>query len=149
MLALDEAELHANKPAVRVMASDVDEVVLAQAEAGRYKEGVLAALASQRREAYFKAEDGHWVAGRRLKESIVFRRHNLFVDPPPAELDLVLCRNVMIYFSRALQQKLLRGFHAALRPGGYFVTGKTETVLGPIRSLWKPVSARARVFQKV
>jgi chemotaxis methyl-accepting protein methylase len=148
MLALEAASAVRPKPTVRILASDLDEVILARASAGRYPEASLANLSPQRRSAYFQADGGQWVAGPRLKECIVFRRHNLFDDPPPPELDLVLCRNVMIYFSRDLQQKLLRGFHAALRHGGYFLTGKTETVLGPVRTLWKPVSAKARAFQK-
>jgi chemotaxis protein methyltransferase CheR len=136
------------KPAVRILASDLDEAVLAKAQAGRYSAASVAGLSPQRLGAHFSADGSSWAVRPGLRESIVFRKHNLFADPPPPELDLVLCRNVMIYFSRDLQQKLLRGFHAALRPGGFFVTGKTETVLGPVRSLWKPVSARARVFQK-
>lgn len=149
MLALEAAATVRPKPAVRIVASDLDDVILAKAQAGRYPEASLAAVSPLRRSAYFQADGGQWSVGPRLREAIVFRRHNLFDDPPPPELDLVLCRNVMIYFSRDLQQKLLRGFHAALRPGGYFLTGKTETVLGPVRSLWKPMSARARAFQKV
>ena len=148
MLALEAAALVRPKPVVRVMASDLDELILAKAVAGRYPEASLASVSPARRSAYFQADGAQWAVGQRLRDAIVFRRHNLFDDPPPPDLDLILCRNVMIYFSRDLQQKLLRGFHAALRPGGYFVTGKTETVLGPVRSLWKPVSARARAFQK-
>jgi chemotaxis protein methyltransferase CheR len=148
ILALEAAAQQRPKPAVRILASDLDELILAKAKEGRYPEQALAALSPQRRSENFVADGAAWSAQPRLRDCIVFRRHNLFADPPPPELDLVLCRNVMIYFSRDLQQKLLRGFHAALRPGGYFVTGKTETVLGPVRSLWKPISARARVFQK-
>jgi chemotaxis protein methyltransferase CheR len=149
ILAQEAAVQLRPKPAVRILASDLDEAILAKAKEGRYPEQSLAALSLQRRNENFSADGAAWSVLPKLRESIVFRRHNLFADPPPPELDLVLCRNVMIYFSRDLQQKLLRGFHAALRPGGYFVTGKTETVLGPVRSLWKPVSARARVFQKI
>jgi len=148
ILALEAAAKQRPRLSVRIMASDLDEVILARAQAGRYPEASLVALSAERRREYFAADGTQWSALPRLRDCIVFRRHNLFADPPPPELDLILCRNVMIYFSRDLQQKLLRGFHAALRPGAYFMTGKTETVLGPVRSLWKPVSARARVFQK-
>jgi chemotaxis protein methyltransferase CheR len=64
-------------------------------------------------------------------------------------MDLVLCRNVMIYFSRDLQQRLLESFHSALRPGGYMLPGKTETILGPARQAYNCVSARARAFQRL
>ena len=148
MLAIEAAAKLPGKPSVRIVASDLDEAILARAQEGRYTELSLGGVSAQRRKAYFVADGSAWSVGPALRETIVFRRHNLFADPPPSGLDLVLCRNVMIYFSRELQQKLLRGFHAALRPGGFFVTGKTETVLGPVRSLWKPVSARARVFQR-
>lgn len=148
MLALEAAAAVRPKPAVHIVASDLDAVILAKAQEGRYPEASLAAVSGARRAAYFQADGAQWAVGPKLRECIVFRRHNLFDDPPPSGLDLVLCRNVMIYFSRDLQQKLLRGFHAALRPGGFFMTGKTETVLGPVRSIWKPVSARARAFQK-
>jgi chemotaxis protein methyltransferase CheR len=148
ILALEAAAKLRPKPSVRIVASDLDEVILARAQAGRYPEASLVALSDAQRRDYFVADGAQWSVVPGLRECIVFRKHNLFADPPPPELDLILCRNVMIYFSRDLQQKLLRGFHAALKPGAYFMTGKTETVLGPVRSLWKPVSARARVFQK-
>jgi chemotaxis methyl-accepting protein methylase len=149
MLAVAAAAACKPAPAVRILASDLDEAILAKAKAGRYPAEALKALSPAQLRDHFTAEpDGDYTASAALKKLVVFRRHNLFAQPPPPALSLVLCRNVMIYFSRDLQQKLLRGYHEALIPGGCFVTGKTETVLGPVRSLWKSASTRSRVFQK-
>lgn len=136
-------------PPLRLMASDLDEAVLARAREGRYPKAAVARLPAGLREQYFAAEGDEVRAGEALRAAVVWRQHNLFADAPPSPLDMVLCRNVMIYFSRELQQRLLQAFHKALRPGGIFVTGKTETVLGPARQLFRCVSPRTRVFQKV
>jgi chemotaxis protein methyltransferase CheR len=148
LLFLKAAQKQAKGVRIRILASDIDEGVLARAKEGRYPAEALRLVPEPlRRDAF--AEDGPgWRAAPWLRKAVAFRRLDLFSSPPPPGLDLVLCRNVMIYFSRDLQQRLLRAFHQALRPGGYFATGKTETVLGPARGGFQCTSARARIFQR-
>ncbi len=120
ILALEAAAKLRPRPSVRIVASDLDEVILARAQAGRYPEASLVALSAAQRRDYFVADGASWSVAPSLRECIVFRKHNLFADPPPPELDLILCRNVMIYFSRDLQQKLLRGFPCRAQARGLF-----------------------------
>ena len=133
---------------VRVLASDIDEVILARAREGRYPAEALRLVPEALRRDAFVPDAAGWRVAPALREAVAFRSLDLFSSPPPPDLDLVLCRNVMIYFSRDLQQRLLRAFHQALRPGGYFATGKTETVLGPVRGAFTCTSATARIFQR-
>lgn len=148
MLAIQAAKAQGRGVQVRVLASDLDPLVLEKARAGRYPEASFRLMPPELRQAWFEPDGVQWRANEVLRRTVSFRILDLFSTPLPPHLDLLLCRNVMIYFSRDLQQRLLRAFHQALRPGGIFVTGKTETVLGPARTSFRCVSARARIFQR-
>lgn len=133
---------------VRVLASDIDPAVLERAREGRYSGEALRLVPADLRQAGFVPDGEQWKVAPAVRQAVAFRSLDFFSSPPPQQLDLVLCRNVMIYFSRDLQQRLLWSFHQALRPGGIFATGKTETVLGPARGGFHCVSARARIFRR-
>lgn len=148
MLALEAAERQGRGVAVRVLASDLDPAVLEKARGGLYPEAAFAHVPEPRRGRWTRAEGGGRRVSPELRKAVCFRVLDLFSSPPPPGLDLLLCRNVMIYFSRDLQQRLLRAYHQALRPGGIFVTGKTETVLGPARAAFHCLSARSRIFER-
>ncbi|HTB33627.1 MAG TPA: protein-glutamate O-methyltransferase CheR [bacterium] len=148
LMFLKAAQKQAKGVRVRILASDIDEAVLARAKEGRYPAEALRLVPGAHRRDAFLEDGAHSRVAPWLRKAVAFRRLDLFSSPPPPALDLVLCRNVMIYFSRDLQQRLLRAFHQALRPGGYFATGKTETVLGPARGGFQCTSARARIFQR-
>jgi chemotaxis methyl-accepting protein methylase len=148
MLATQAADAQGRGVKVRILASDLDPVVLERAKSGVYPEAALHLMPPAMRRDWFEASGANWRVNERLRKTVAFRILDLFSSPPPPNLDLLLCRNVMIYFSRDLQQRLLRAFHQALRPGGMFITGKTETVLGPVRTSFRSVSARARIFQR-
>lgn len=134
-----------------IMATDIDDASLEKARRGRYDHEALEKARSGlgRQSRWFRDEGEEAAVVDSLRQRLRFEKHNLFADPPPSSVDLVLCRNVMIYFSRDLQQRLLESFHAALRNGGYLLPGKTETILGPVRQLYSCVSARERVFQRL
>lgn len=149
MLALAAVRAQGKGVQVRVLASDLDPVVLARAKEGLYPAAALAHVPEALRRMWFKAEGEGYRVGEELRKAVAFRVLDLFSSPPPSSIDLLLCRNVMIYFSRDLQQKLLRSYRQALRNGGIFITGKTETVLGPARSLFHCLSARSRIFERV
>jgi chemotaxis protein methyltransferase CheR len=148
MLALEAAEAQAKGVQVRVMASDLDPLILERAKTGRYPDAAFAHVPLPLLRRWFVAGGEHHQVGPSLRQAVSFRILDLFSTPPPPNLDLLLCRNVMIYFSRELQQKLLRSYHQALRPGGIFITGKTETVLGPARAVFNCLSARSRIFER-
>lgn len=133
---------------VSILGTDIDEDSLARAAAGVYPESRLAELPPALAEKYFTRRGQEWVLRRRLKGLVRFHRHDLLADPAPADLDLVVCRNVLIYLSREEQERILDRFAEGLRPGGYLVLGKTETLLGRRRRDFTPLFPQERIYQK-
>lgn len=111
-----------------ILATDLDERALATARAGIYAERQLANAPATIKARYFTPDNGSWAVASRLKQRIEFRRHNLLQDEFPSGLDLVVCRNVVIYFTREAKEKLFSQFAMALRPGGIFFVGSTESI---------------------
>ena len=83
------------------------------------------------------------------RERVRFRTHDLISDEPPRDQQLIGCRNVISYFDREIQEVLFQRFYDSLAPGGFLVLGKVETLLGPARSLLRPVSNRERIFRRM
>jgi chemotaxis protein methyltransferase CheR len=85
-----------------------------------------------------------------VRRSVRFQRCDLLEDFPtaPGQFQLIACRNVLIYFDRDTQEKLLLRFHEALAPGGFLILGKVETLLGPVRSRFAAVDTRERIFRR-
>ncbi len=114
-----------------IIATDVDMPVLAQARAGTgYLPAEVRAVPPKILKRYFSLEaDGRYRVDERLKPRIQFRRHDLLKDPYPAALDLVLCRNVVIYFNEDAKRQIYEGFAGALRPGGMLFVGGSEMLI--------------------
>jgi len=133
---------------VRILASDIDPESLAAAERGAYRPDAFVEAPVDIRTRYFSAAPPH-VASAELRALVRFERRDLLQEaPPPGNMHLITCRNVIIYFDRASQDALLRRFHDALAPGGFLVLGKVETVLGPSRALFEVVDHRQRIFRR-
>lgn len=134
---------------VAITGTDIDDDCLAIARRGLYGDASFIETPVAIREKYFPL-----VAGLRgivppVKQLASFAAGDLLQDQPPsAGFDLILCRNVIIYFDRDAQEKLLEEFHGALREGGILVLGRVETLLGHSRELFRPVSSRERIFRK-
>ena len=95
-------------------------------------------LLREKRQKYF-TQDGRWyIVKDRLRRQVEFRRHDVLTDPYP-KADLILCRNVLIYFSRPEQERILGQFAVVLPPGGVLVLGKAETMLGPVREHFRAI----------
>jgi chemotaxis methyl-accepting protein methylase len=134
---------------VRVLGSDIDRASLAAAEAGRYDEGAFADTPPALRERYFTPGYPAAVVDE-LRAVVRFERRDLLLDePPPGPHHLIVCRNVLIYFDRASQERLFAQFRDALAPGGYLMLGKVETLLGESRRGFAPVSTRERIFRRL
>ncbi|WP_262504002.1 CheR family methyltransferase [Sphingosinithalassobacter sp. CS137] len=118
--------------APEILASDVSPSALARARAGRYSQfEIQRGLPVRRMIEWFEGGEGEWVAKAELVRRIRFRRHNLAADPPPpGKFDLVLCRNVLLYFSPSLRTRVFDTLAGAVRPGGLLVLGAGETVIG-------------------
>jgi two-component system CheB/CheR fusion protein len=112
---------------VQIFSTDIDMTAMAIARRGVYPEGALAELDRALVDRYFVRRDGGCEVSKALRDMVVFARQDLAQDPPFLRLDLITCRNVLIYFQSVLQEQVLSTFHYALRPGGLLFLGKSET----------------------
>ncbi len=132
---------------IQIFATDIDEEALNVARRGVYPSAAVAEVAPDWVERYFRPQNNQYEVIKTLRDLIVFARHNLVSDPPFLRLDLVSCRNVLIYFDTALQNKVLQTLHFALVPGGYLFLGKSEG-LAQCETLFSAVDRRHRLYQK-
>jgi chemotaxis protein methyltransferase CheR len=135
---------------VHVVGTDIDRASLAAAERGQFNEGAFDETPADLRSQYFSATAPFTVAPA-VRASVRFRRVDLLDQwpTPPGGYQLIACRNVLIYFDRDTQERLLARFHDALAPTGFLVLGKVETLLGSVRSQFAAVDARERIFRRV
>lgn len=113
----------------RIIGTDLDEEILKVARMGRYSEKDIKNVSPERRERFFRVDGDKYQVCAELRSQVKFARHNLLADPFPGNLDLILCRNVVIYFSEEAKNKLYRRFHQSLKPGGVLFVGSTESLL--------------------
>jgi two-component system CheB/CheR fusion protein len=133
---------------LKVYATDVDEQALAQARQAVYSEKDLEPISAPLRDKYFEPTDGRYVFNKELRRCMIFGRHDLLSDAPISRVDLLVCRNALMYFNAEAQTKILTRFHFALSDNGYLFLGKAETLLTRA-NLFTPVDLRRRIFQKV
>ena len=132
-----------------IYATDIDEGSLAKARLAEYDGEFVGGVDEKRLKRYFSSCNGKYTVNKEVKARVRFKRHDLIADRPLTHLDLILCRNVVIYFSRDLQEKLFQAFYDGLNPGGYLVMGKTETLTSHAGKMFRPVDAKERVYQKL
>lgn len=114
----------------RILATDLDIEILAKAKKGVYMENEIKSLSPERRQKYFdKLPDNKYAVKEDIKSCIEFKRHNLLKDPFEKDFDLILCRNVVIYFTEEAKDQLYTRFFGALKPGGILFVGATEAIL--------------------
>lgn len=132
---------------VQIFATDIDGDALQTARRGRYNLAAVYDIPTAYLDRYFrKTQDAIEVIDA-LKDVIMFSKHNVFQDPPFLNVDLVCCRNLLIYFGAQLQAKVLSRFHYALRPGGALFLGTAETVAGS-ETLFRQEEGRARIWRR-
>lgn len=147
MLLLEEVETAHKHHTVQVFATDVDEEALQIARAGVYSESIAAEVGSDRISRFFLRKDGAYRVSEQLRASVVFAAQNLITDPPFSRMDIISCRNLMIYIDAETQAKLIPLFNFALKPGGYLFLGKSEGISGN-NELFEAVSRNARLFRR-
>lgn len=120
-------------PQVRanILATDIDEKVLEAAKKGMYDEQDLKDLPSHKKTKYFTKQNGRFVIDPRMKESITFKQHDLLKDRYPRNMDLIVCRNVLIYFTDEAKNKIYQNLSQSLRPKGILFVGSTEQIFNP------------------
>ncbi|HVZ79095.1 MAG TPA: protein-glutamate O-methyltransferase CheR [Gemmatimonadaceae bacterium] len=133
---------------VDILGTDIDARSLAAAERMEFAAQDFAETPDDIRRRYF-AMDPPYRAVDALRPLVHFQRHDMLHEPPPRPVnDLIVCRNVVIYFDRPSQDRLFQSFHDALAPGGILVLGKVETLFGPARQLFTPLNGRERIFRR-
>lgn len=133
-------------PRVQLFATDIDEHALAVARAGRYPEALLGSVSAERRDRFFVPEGGSFVLTKGVRDLCIFSPHSVIRDPPFSRLDLVSCRNLLIYFGADVQNLVLPTFHYSLRKDGYLFLGLSESI-GRFSDLFAAVDQKHRIFR--
>ena len=132
---------------LQLFATDVNEALLDKARAGLYAESLMRDISPERLRRFFVKENGGYRAAKSLREMVVFARHNLLSDPPFSRMDLVSCRNVLIYLDADAQRKVLPTLHYALKPEGFLFLGESEST-GTVADLFETVDRKCKMFSK-
>jgi two-component system CheB/CheR fusion protein len=132
---------------VQVFATDIDLDAMRHARKGTYSASTVEALDKSYVSKYFDALGPHYQIKKPIREMVVFARQDLIKDPPFVKVDIVSCRNVLIYFNADLQDRIFQVFHYAINPDGHLFLGKSESV-GHCTDLFRPIRASSKIFQK-
>ncbi|MEM5386229.1 CheR family methyltransferase [Paraburkholderia phymatum] len=130
----------------QVFATDIDERAISFARAGLYPDSILADVTPARVRQFFSKDAAHYRVKKELREHMLFAHHNVLSDPPFSRLDLICCRNLLIYLDREAQMEILRMFHFALRPGGVLFLGSSESA-DSVSSMFSVVDKRNRIYR--
>lgn len=133
---------------VTILGTDIDTRVLDGAREGVFTEKAVEGIQPAWLERYFIREGQSLRLRPSLRQLVTFEAHNLVSDPPYLDLDLVVCRNVLIYFASPLQTQVLKGFYKALKDGGFLLLGKAEEPVGETKALFHCIDRKAKLFRK-
>ena len=132
---------------LQIFATDLDQDAIARARQGFFKPGIAAEVGPKRLERCFSVEDGGYRVRKEIRDMVVFAPQNLIMDPPFTRLDLLSCRNLLIYLAPELQKKLMQLFHYSLVPGGILCLGNSESV-GTSADLFTPWGPKTHLFRR-
>jgi chemotaxis methyl-accepting protein methylase/PAS domain-containing protein len=146
---LDELIEHFNGlvPAIQIYATDLDPVAIEKARVGFFPQNIAVDVSQNRLVRYFIREEQGFRAGKEIRESIVFATQNVITDPPFTKLDILSCRNLLIYFSSDLQKKLIPLFHYTLNQDGILLLGNAESISG-FSDMFIPLDTKYRIFAR-
>lgn len=147
MTILEYLSPQAKEPDIHLFGTDLSESAIEIARAGIYPETISRHVSEDRLRRFFEKKNGGYRIGRATRDLCVFAKQNVVDDPPFSRIDLISCRNLLIYLDPALQKKVMTLFHYALNPGGYLLLGPSETV-GASSELFSPIDKRLRIFTK-
>jgi two-component system CheB/CheR fusion protein len=146
MLLLEQASREAVRPVIQVFGTDIDRKALAIARAGHYPAAIEADLSEERLRRFFVRQGDHYRVRQELRDAVLFSNHSLLKDPPFSRIDLITCRNVLIYLDRELQDLACNTFHYALCPDGFLMLGTSESADNPV-GLFRIFDRKARIYQ--
>lgn len=133
---------------IQIFATDIDMEAMAVGRRGIYTESSLSEVSAETTARYFTKKAELYEIARPIRDMVVFARQDLVLDPPFLRLDLISCRNLLIYFQPLLQTRVLSIFHFALRPSAHLFLGKSESIVHQ-ENMFSPVSKEARIFKRV
>lgn len=148
MLFCERAEALPRSPQIQVFATDIDASALAEARRGQYTSVVERQVSPERLARFFTQRGDAYSIAKDLRDLCIFTEHDLVGDPPFSRMDLVSCRNLLIYLEPALQKRVIELLHYALRPGGYLLLGKAEMIDAHELELFEIVDKSERVFRR-
>jgi len=147
ILLCEHAATLANAPRIQVFATDIDEVAIEVARAGQYPTAIEADVTPARLLRFFERDEtGPYRICKEVRETVMFASHNVLRDPPFSRLDLVCCRNLLIYLEREAHSTVFESFHFGLRPDGYLFLGSAESP-DTTREMFKAVDKKHRIFR--
>jgi two-component system, chemotaxis family, CheB/CheR fusion protein len=148
MLLLEETSRHDLGRTIQVFGSDLDARSLAVAREGRYPAAIEADISEERLRRFFIREGDQYRVRQELRDTLLFASHSVLKDPPFSRINLVSCRNLLIYLDRELQQQVCSTFHYALNAGGFLLVGSSETADSP-PGLFRAINRKARIYQSI
>lgn len=144
---LQELDRLSTRPRISIFATDIDEDALKTARDGTYPDAISNSVPRDALERYFTPVASGYEVKHTLRDLVRFSRHNFIKDPPFLRLDLITCRNVIIYFDKWLQDRVMPVFHYALKPGAFLFLGPSEN-LGAVESNFTPLSRKQRIYRR-
>ncbi|HEY6571703.1 MAG TPA: CheR family methyltransferase, partial [Candidatus Eisenbacteria bacterium] len=132
---------------LQIFATDLNEALLEKARQGLYPRSLAEDMGPQRLRRFFVEEESGYRVHKSLREMVVFARQNLITDPPFSRLDLISCRNVLIYLEPSMQKRAISTFHHALRPGGFLFLGASESIAG-FTDLFEQLDKKHKIYSK-
>ena len=133
---------------IRIFATDISEIALAKARTGIYRASELEGVSPSRLRQFFNKLDGNYQVEKSIRDMCVFAQHNLLKDPPFSQIDLVSCRNVLIYLEPVLQKRALNTFHYSLNEKGFLMLGKAESI-GNSTDVFRPYNSQEKIYSRV
>ncbi|UQB41772.1 PAS domain-containing protein [Thiomicrospira microaerophila] len=134
-------------PNLKIFATDVNPQAIELASAGHYPESIAAEVSPERLQRFFSKSGNEYIVKPELRQVVVFAKHNLLADPPFTRMDLVTCRNTLIYFQAEPQNKALQRLQYATKPGGYLFLGSSESI-NAIAKGFDTVHAKSKIFRR-
>jgi two-component system CheB/CheR fusion protein len=132
----------------QIFATDLDDDAIARARQGLYPENIVADVPPERLTRFFIQEERGYRVSKEIREMVIFAQQNLIMDPPFTKLEILSCRNLLIYLDQEMQKKLMPLFHYSLNSGGILILGGAETI-GSSTDLFSPIDAKLRLYQQV
>jgi len=132
---------------LQIFASDLSSDAIATARRGQYPLSIVENVSAARLARFFSRHDTHYQVNQQIRDMVLFAQHDVVLNPPFTRLDLIVCRNLLIYFDAMLQRKLIPLFHYSLRGDGVLLLGSSETI-GRFHDLFSPVQAKLRLYQR-